>query len=310
MIKRISLLALLFFAMLSCTAQSNKLTFVASGHPVYAILKELVGTKAELVQLVPPGASPHTFQPKPSDMYKVESAKAVFYIDKNADGWAVKLPGKKIISLFDMLPMEMKYSFDGDQAMLHDTSKTKDKKTVTISHDGHNHSAEDLDPHFWTDPMAVKAILKTLADTLCSLDPENAQTYRNNADLFAKRLDLLNRQADDILQSVKGKSVFTYHPSFCYLLRRYNLRYAGAIEESPGKEPTAAYLLKLQNQVKTSGTNVLFSEPQLPDRTAKSLAESLGIPLMMLDPIGGFQGRDSYSDIILYNARTLKKALQ
>lgn len=309
MIRRISLLVVLLFALLSCGAQSNKPIFVASGHPVYAILKEIVGAKAEVIRLVPPGASPHTFQPKPSDMFKVEAATAVFYMDKNADGWAVKLPGKKIISLFDMLTMDMKYSFDGDPA-IHDTAKTKNIKSNVVSHDGHNHSSEDLDPHFWTDPIAVKAILKTLADTLSALDPENAQTYRNNAELFSKRLDMLNRQVDDILQSVKGKAVFTYHPSFCYLFRRYSLKYAGAIEESPGKEPTAAYLLKLQTKVKESGANVIFSEPQLPDRSAKSLAESIGLQLMMLDPIGGFQGRDRYSDIILFNARTLKKALQ
>ncbi len=282
-------------ALASCNAQNTKPIIVVSGNPVYAIISELAGPKIEVRRLVPPGASPHTHQPKPSDMYKVQAATVLVYISENNDGWAVKLPGgRKTLRLMDFLPREMQLGFDGDFISTKDSTKINENS---------------IDSHFWMDPLAVKAILPALADTLASLDPQNASTYKNNAALFAKRLDLLHRQIDDIVHSIKGHTVFLYHPSLLYFLKRYSINYGGSIEESPGKEPTPQFIAKLTAKIKEAGTTAIFYEPQLSDKTARIIAESAGLELFMLDPVGGEKGRENYQDLLLFNARTLSKAL-
>jgi ABC-type Zn uptake system ZnuABC Zn-binding protein ZnuA len=88
------------------------------------------------------------------------------------------------------------------------------------------------------------------------------------------------------------------------------LRLAGAIEPFPGREPSPKFLHDLISTTKRLQIKALFTEPQLPERPARVMAEAAGIPVYQLDPEGGQEGLRSYSEIILYNARTLSTALK
>lgn len=294
---KIKILLLLLFMGISCNNQYSKPLYIASTQPVGEIIKEIAGTKCEVAVLTQPGDSPHTYTPKPSDIQKAQSAKAVFYVSENLDAWAMKLENKNRICLMNLLPKDNYVYFEGEHSC------------TAEEHSGHHHEAGAVDPHFWTDPLTVKALIPAIVDTLCKIDPNNAQSYRNNAQAFEKRLDLLNRQVESILADKKGKTLFLFHPSFLYFAKRYGLNYGGSIELSPGKEPTANYLAGLVKKIQECGARSIFSEPQLPESSAKSLAESAGVLLFILDPIGGVDGRMKYADMILYNAKILQKAL-
>jgi zinc transport system substrate-binding protein len=310
-------IVLLMIVVSSCDSQYSKPIYVATSHPIGEILKQVVGTRADVEVLVPPGESPHTFSPKPSDAYKINSARAIFYAAEIMDGWAAKLEGGNKIEMIKFVPEAFLLTFDE----MHDH---KHEENIDHKHeDSHNHaehtdqekSDDDhsdgvVDPHFWTDPVTVKEMLNGLVDTLSVLDPDNAVTYRNNAGIFEKRLDLLARQVGDLLSEVRGKPVFLFHPSFRYLLARYNLVYAGAIETSPGKEPTPKYIEQLVKKINESGAKAIFTEPQLPREPAEVIAEAATVMLFELDPVGGVKGRMTYPDLILYNAKILQKALK
>ncbi|MCX6153036.1 MAG: metal ABC transporter substrate-binding protein [Candidatus Kapabacteria bacterium] len=284
MIKKYFLLLAILFFFTNCSKQSAKPLFVASSHPIYSILKEIIGSKSELVRLIPPNSSPHTFNPNPSDIAKLETCKAMFFSSIVDEEWVKAISVKNKISMINMLPKENIRFYPG--------------------------SDSTTDSHFWTDPLTVKAILKPLVDSLCKIDPDNSSTYINNASIFEKRLDLLNKQVEDIVNPVRGKYVFLFHPSFLYFINQYGLKYGGAIEVSPGKEPTAKYLADLIEKIKASGVKAIFSEPQLPDATVKSISLEANVLPYTLDPIGGVSGREHYADLILFNARAFRKALK
>jgi zinc transport system substrate-binding protein len=274
----------------------SKPSIVVTSHPLKAIMVEIVGNRIDISTLVPPGASPHTFSPKPSDAYKVQKSLALFYVSSELDGWATGMSGKEIVKVIDFLPNDYKYLFDDKE---HDTKGTK-----------HNHGKGVVDPHFWTDPLAVKAILPKLVDKICMLDPSNAKEYRKNSADFAKKLDIFNGQIVQKLSVIKGQSIFLFHPSFRYFLRRYGLVYAGSIEPAPGKEPSVKYISGLADKIKKSKTKALFTEPQLPEKPAKALAEASKLKIYTLDPIGGLPGGDSYIDMMNYNTDIFYKALK
>jgi ABC-type Zn uptake system ZnuABC Zn-binding protein ZnuA len=307
------LIYLLLFLVISCSGESARPVYVATSHPVYEIIRELAGSRAEVVRLVEPGDSPHTYAPKPSEMFAVEQSMALFFVSENSEPWAHDLPAERKIALIDMLPDEYKLYFDEEHKHHHDhTDTTAEEHNHEASDSTHSDSARTkvVDPHFWTDPIAVKAILPALADTLAKLDPDHAATYRNNAQLFEKRLDLLDRQAEKILRPHRGKPVFLFHPSFRYMLKRYGLKYMGAIEPSPGKEPSPKAITKLISEIKESGATAIFTEPQLPDRPAEIIAEEAIVNIYEVDPVGGVEGRLRYPDLILYNAKVFAKALR
>ena len=252
-------------------------------HPLAAILRELTGDRMEVVTLVPPGGSPHTFDPRPSDARAAGSARALFWIDPNLDGWAAGMACQRKIMVMDFIPPEFRIP---------------------------SPESKSADPHFWTDPLTVKGALPRMLQSLTELDPDAREIFEANAVRFSAELDQLHHQIESTLSSVRGKPVILFHPSFLYLVHRYGLEYAGAIERAPGKEPTPRYLTELAGKMKKLGARTVFTEPQLPRGPAEALAEAAGANVAELDPNGGKPGRETYSELLLFNARVLAEALK
>ena len=260
--------------------------FAATCHPAAAVLRELAAGRAEVTTLLPAGASPHTYEPQPSDIKNVAGAKALFYVSPLLDGWATRIGAAKTIDMIHLVPPALRLR------NLEEEEGPGD------------------DPHFWTDPLVVKATLGPLAEELARLDPPGAAAYRANAVRFAARLDALDREMAAILAPVRGRALLLFHPSLQHLAKRYGLPIAGVVEPSPGKEPTPRYLQKVLRIVKEKQVRAVFGEPQLPRRAVDVVAEAAGIKSGLVDPMGGVPGRTTYEELMRWNARALAEALR
>jgi ABC-type Zn uptake system ZnuABC Zn-binding protein ZnuA len=273
-------------------AASGAPRYVVTGHPLEAILGELTRGRAEVDNLLPAGASPHTYEPVPSDLRRAESATALFFVSPSLDGWAARLPARDKIEVLALVPRD---------ARLPDLE-------VHETHAGETEAGGD--PHFWTDPLLVKAVVPGLVEQLCRLDPAGADLYRRNGAHFTEQLDVLHAEISRRLAPLAGRPVVLFHPSFQYLIHRYGLELAGVVEPSPGKEPTPRRLEHIVQLVRRRGVKAVFGEPQLPRRAAENVAEAAGVKLFLLDPMGGVPGRLTYAELLNYNARVLVEALQ
>jgi zinc transport system substrate-binding protein len=260
-------------------------------------LQELCTQTIDITRLVPPGGSPHTYEPKPSDMAKISVSTAFIYISDELEPWVDGIEADNKLELMSLLPEEFRMQFE--EAHTHDHGEDHD----------HNHDMID-DPHFWTDPLTLKELLPILADTLAKLDPDNAGNYVNNSNRFAKRLTTLHRQLEKTLRPVRGKSVMLFHPSFCYLLKRYGIIYRGSVEINPGVEPSPKDIKEILDILKEFKIRAMFIEPQLSEASVENIAEAANAMIYTLDPVGGSKGRKNYVDLMLYNAKVLAKALK
>jgi len=277
----------------------GKKTVVATIHPVAAILHEITGDRFEVVQLLSPGSSPHTFEPRPSDLRQLEHAAALFYVGPDLDKeWVGRLPAAKKIEMLHLVPPEFLLPAPAGQ------------QHESLHAGGIQSAQKEIDPHFWTDPLTVKAMIDNLVTTLINIDSAGREEYLANARKFKTELDQLHSHAMQLSSTIKGKPIILFHPSFNYFIKRYGLFLAGLIEPVPGKEPTPRFLKETLDTIEELRVKALFSEVQLADKSAKVLAEAAGIGLYKLDPIGGVPGRQSYRDLILYNLQTLVDALQ
>ncbi len=291
-------------------AKAQRPVFTATIAPLGMILREVAGERAEVQVLLPPNASPHIYEPRPSDIRTVQNSLALFYVSPALDAWAAQLPppGAHCYEVLDWLPLGERLRF----ADFHDQHGGNDHAHAGAAREiGENElDGEVDDPHFWTDPLAVRAILPSLAKTLGELDSAARAEYQANADRFAARLDAIDKEARAILTPVRGRPVFLFHPSFAYMLRRYELDYAGVISSSPGKEPSPKELAMLVARIEKTGAKAIFTEPQLPRRPAEVLAEAAHVRLAVLDPIGGKPPFDTYEHWLLRNARVLRESLE
>jgi zinc transport system substrate-binding protein len=259
--------------------------FVTTIYPFKMILTEIVGTSVSVDEILPPGASPHAYELRPSELKRIENSTAVFYGNDNLDGWILNLENVNLISLLALIPDENKLDIKVG------------KVSVT-------------DPHFWTDPLAVKALLPNLVDTLCAMNPERCSIYRENSVRFSKQLDDLTKIIQDSFSQIENKQVMMTHPFFQYFLNRFGFKIIGTIEKNPGIEPTPRELKQIIDKAKKSHLKLILTNPQTSDRPARLVAETTDAKICELDPIGGIIGRETYEKLLLYNTQIFLRELQ
>lgn len=266
-------------------SQQQPARYVASVAPLGMILQELVAGRAEVTVLLPPGTSPHTFDPTPAQAREASSSRAVFYVSDALDGWAADLGGASAVEvLTTCLPASYRLE----------------------SQDPHEPGA---DPHFWTDPEAVLAALPGLAEQLAKADPAGSAEYMANQQRFADELRAALGPVAEMLAPARGRPALLMHPSFLYLFQRYGLRYAGSIEEFAGKEPSPKELAQLRERVTRQDIKVLFTEPGMPKSGVEVLASECGLELAEIYPESCPPGASTYIQWLKWNAAIIAQAL-
>lgn len=284
----VPLAAVLLAGTASCTRPHPARPYVATIAPLAFIAREIVGDSDSVAMLLPPGASPHTYEPRPSDLTAVSSSRALLYVSPLLDQWAAGFPARRIETIA-LVPPRLRLPAGPDTSVA---------------------AVSNVDPHFWTDPVTVLGMLPALVDTLCAIDSARCSSYRGNAARFADSLRALDRELATELMPLRGRAVVLFHPSMRYLLTRYGIDIVGEIEPSPGQEPSARGISELAATIRRTGATVLYTEPQLPRRPAEVLAELAHVRLDELDPLGGEPGRDSYAALVRYNAGVLLRSLR
>jgi zinc transport system substrate-binding protein len=72
-------------------SEPKKLSIVATLFPLYDFAREIVGDKATVTLLLPPGVEAHSFEPKPGDMITINNAGIFLYTGKYMEPWVEKI---------------------------------------------------------------------------------------------------------------------------------------------------------------------------------------------------------------------------
>jgi ABC-type Zn uptake system ZnuABC Zn-binding protein ZnuA len=290
------------------------------------IVEPVVEGRGTVVTLLDPGDSPHTHDPRPSDLRAVQGSRALLFGAPMLDGWAADLPSDRRWALLDVVPATYRRAFgeDGLHASTASDGDANDEEAHSgKTHDGdaHDRDAHDgdahgehgpgsVDPHFWTDPLAVKALLPALVDSLCAADAEGCPVYRANADSFATDLEALDARLETMLRPVRHEPVMLAQPFFHYFAARYGPAVVAVVEPQPAKEPSPRQIQRLVRRAEADRVQAVFTQHQLPPRAAEVVAESASLPIHTLDPLGGTPGRRDYDALLLHNASVILSALQ
>jgi zinc transport system substrate-binding protein len=283
---------LIIFSVVGCKTTEENKEIVTTIYPFKAILEEVAGNRFEVKSILPAGADPHTYEMLPSDFRAIQNAKVFFYGSSALDGWAANLDVKNKVELLDLVPKNF-------------------LRDIEIHHESDNREEHiGTDPHFWTDPLTVKAALPQIVNEFIRIDPEGEKFYKNNSADFSSKLDQLDSLIKIETTDIKYRNVFTDHPFYSYFFDRYGFNVVGSIEIAPGSQPTPKDIENLIKLVKAKNVKAIFTHQQQSDKPANVLAESAGIKVFTLDPTGGVKGRMTYSEIILHNLSIIKDALK
>lgn len=230
--------------------------------------------------LLPPGASPHNYALRPSDVRKVQSVDLLYWIGPDMEGFMPRvLNGRTLpnVAVQDLPGMKLRH-FDEDN---HSHAEEAD------DHD-HDHRPGSLDAHLWLSPANARVIAAKMAADLIAADPASAARYQSNLKAFDERLDALDARLKKRLAGVEGKPYFVFHEAFDYFEDAYGLKHAGVFSVAAEVQPGAQHVAAMRARLQEVGKTCVFSEPPLRPRLAETLVAGLPVKLAELDALGGY----------------------
>lgn len=230
--------------------------------------------------LLPPGASPHNYALRPSDVRKVQSVDLLYWIGPDMEGFLPRvLNGRTLPSVsVQVLPGMKLRHFAEDN---HSHAEEADE------HD-HDHRPGSLDAHLWLSPINARVIATKMAADLSAADPANAARYQSNLRAFDERLDALDVRLKKRLAGIEGKPYFVFHEAFDYFEDAYGLKHAGVFSVAAEVQPGAQHVAAMRARLQEVGKTCVFSEPPLRPRLAETLVAGLPVKLAELDALGGY----------------------
>jgi zinc transport system substrate-binding protein len=300
------------FLSIPSLSYGEKLQVIASIFPIADMARQVGGGDVEVTTVVPAGASPHTFEMKPSLVKTFASAKVFLMIGAGLEFWAdqlVRSSGQKLkpVVLSDGMTLIRSANPHHDESV-----KEAAHASNKSGHAEHAHSHDGGNPHVWLDPHLAKTMVARIREALSIADPAHASDYEDRAKAYLGRLDALDRDIADTVSQFKTRQVISFHASWDYFAARYGLTLAGVIEKSPGRNPTPREIADIVSRIKTYHIRAVFAEPQFSPKVADVIAREAGVKVLILDPLGGesLAGRDTYIGLMTYNLRIMKEAMQ
>ncbi|MBI4713678.1 zinc ABC transporter substrate-binding protein [Candidatus Uhrbacteria bacterium] len=257
----------------SLNNKDQKPTVAATLFPLYDIVKNIASDEINVVLILPPGASPHTFEPTPKILTEIEQAKTIFAIGYGLDDWSANL-------------------------------SQNSQNTVIVDN---GIELRESDPHYFLTGESAIQISKTIADSLKSTFPEFGNAIDQNQKNYQIELEKMDEKIKTELASVKNREIITFHDAWYYFAEAYGLNVAGTFEPTVGREPTPQYLAELSQKIKETKVRVLYAEPQFSTRGMEAFLQDHNVSIATIDPEGGGIESTSFINMMFYNARTISQ---
>ncbi len=287
-------------------ARSGLPRVAVSIFPLYDLARRVAADKLDVVLVLPPGRSEHSFDPTPREMARIADTRLALSVGLGMDDWLERIvrnaAGSSVTSIalgprLEPIPFTLEHAGEEEAEAA----------------EGHGHGHEDehgpIDPHVWLDPVRMQTAVGFMVDAFTRLVPAQRAAFRQRGDAVIASLRTLHEATAARARTWPRRQIVTFHGSMGYYAARYGLTVAAVVEPFPGREPTAPYIAAVLRTLAGIPAAPVFTEPQMDPHPAQVIAEQAHRPLFQLDPVGGTAGVDTYERLIHHNTDALARAL-
>jgi len=256
----------------SCSDGSN-----ATDRPVISVsiipqqyfIEQLAGDLVDINVMIPPGASPATYEPTVSQLGKLDRSEVYMRIGYIGfeQSWMDKIasvnPVMKIVDLSQGIDFLME-------------GTGEDEVHRESSHQG-------PDPHIWMSTTNARIISRNILNELLLLLPGKKEYLVDRFDQFSLTLDSLHLAITEDLQTLENRKFLIYHPALTYFAREYGLEQFSL--EIEGKSPSPAHLKQMIDLVNDNQITKILIQSQFDRKNAETLAKETGIEMIQFDPL-------------------------
>jgi len=288
---------------------------VASIKPVHSLVAAVMQGVGTPTLLVSGAGSPHNYALRPSEARQLQSVELVVWVGPGMEAFLAKPVASlgdraRVLTLIGAPGVELLAGRSGGIWEVHDhdhhaaddhadgdhDDDHHDDDHRKDSHHDHHHDTSEVDAHIWLDPDNAMAIGRLVAASLSELDPDNAASYRRNADRLAGRIATMAAGIDADVAAVRARPYVVFHDAYQYFEHRFATAAAGAVTVSPEREPGARRLSQIRRRIVAQGIVCVFREPQFEPAIITTIADGTPARVGVLDPLGAVipPGPDAY----------------
>lgn len=292
----------------SSRPKDGAFSVVVTVYPAYDWLRNVLGDRAEqfdIKVLQDSGVDLHSYQPSTGDILRITECDLFIYVGGVSDGWVTDALAQKtnetmqVICLMDVL---------GERAV---TEEFVEGMEAEPEEDA------ETDEHVWLSLRNAELFTEQICRSLCSLDSDNAETYRANAASYCEKLQALDAAYTTALANcAKDTLLFADRFPFRYLVEDYGLTYyaafAGCSAESEAGVSTVLFLSEKLKELKLPVILILENSDE---RLARTVLETAGLELPILrlnsmQSVTTASAEGDYLDMMQQNLAVLKTALE
>ena len=342
--KKIGLIAIvfaLFMMFVACGADSEKkapankkISVVASIYPQYDWLKNVLGERADSVDLkllVKNGTDLHSYKPSAQDIASIAGADLVVYVGGESDGWIEKAlaatpqAGRVEVNMMKVLGDRVKEEevVEGMQVDPSASSGTEEHHEHAERHEDEHHHHEEVenDEHIWLSLKNAWILVNALAQSLSKVDTANSSIYTANAAVYNGNLWVLDQEFASAISGAENKIIlFGDRFPFRYLVDDYGIKYyaafVGCSAESEASFETVAFLA---NKMDSLALPAIFTIDGSNGKIAHAILEaskkSKETPVLVLNSMQSVTDEQvkagaDYLSMMRDNLEVLKKAIK
>ncbi|WP_285037695.1 zinc ABC transporter substrate-binding protein AztC [Plantibacter sp. ME-Dv--P-095] len=247
----------------SCAASADdRPLVVATTNILGDVVGELLGEQAEVMTLMPPDADPHSFEISAKEAARITGAQLIV-----SNG----------LGLEEGLTQHLETAADDGVPLVEAGSLVDVLETASGA----------ADPHFWTDPVQMVAVVEGVTEAVIDEVPGvDAAEVRSNAEAYTAKLEALDAEMAEAFAAipVEQRKLVTNHHVFGYLAARYDFAVVGAVIPSGTTlaAPSASDLDELATAIETAGVHTIFADSSQPDRLVQVLADEADVDVAVV----------------------------
>ena len=266
---------------------NDKLTVAVTLRAYYSWTARIGGDRINVVPMLPEGADTHTYQPRPSELARLQAVDALVLNGAGHDAFA-----------------DTMFAAAGASAL---QIRTNVEVPLIRSKGGVHNS------HSFLSLLGASQQIHTIARALGQLDPAHASEFEANARAYVRELRVvlqggLNRLATENPASVRVAAV---HEGYAYLLEELGLTLTEVLQPRHGVEPSARQLADSIQRIQTANIQILFTEAAYGNRFAELVRDATGTQVVQLRHLSsGAYAVDGFETAMAQNVDAIVSAVR
>ncbi|MCQ0987121.1 metal ABC transporter substrate-binding protein [Jiella marina] len=279
-------------ASLPARAQEDGFKVVTTFTVIADMARNVAGDAAEVVSVTKPGAEIHGYEPTPRDIVNAYGADLILRNGLNLELWFEQF----LQNLGDVPSVTLSEGID----------------PIPISEGSYEGQAN---PHAWMGLETALIYVDNIRDAFVEYDPDNAETYRANAEAYKQEIrDTIEPLRDRIAGLPENKRwLVTCEGAFSYLARDFGLKELYLWPINADQTGTPQQVRKVIDGVEEHDVPAVFCESTVNTAPAEQVARETGAAyggVLYVDSLSQPDGPvPTYLDLLRVTAQTVADGL-